>query len=51
MPKPRPGMLLFDLEQEVLDGGDMDPLRKVNVNEGEKKGNVERWLLEVQDSE
>jgi len=22
----------------------------VNVNEGDKKGNVERWLLEVQDS-
>jgi dynein heavy chain len=23
-------------------------LRSVNVNEGEKKGNVERWLLEIE---
>ena len=23
---------------------------QVNVNEGEKKGNVERWLLEVQET-
>ncbi len=23
---------------------------QVNVNEGDKKGNVERWLLEVQES-
>ena len=22
--------------------------KKVNVNEGEKKGNVEKWLLEIE---
>ena len=46
-------LLQFNEEQEVV--GMISPekevvpfLRSVNVNEGEKKGNVERWLLEIE---
>jgi dynein heavy chain len=26
----------------------VDFLNKINVNEGDKKGNVEKWLLEIE---
>ena len=28
----------------------IDFLKEVDVNEGEKKGNVEKWLLEIEDA-
>ncbi len=27
----------------------VDFVKSIDVNEGEKKGNVERWLLEIED--
>lgn len=38
------------VQMSLLDRQPMASVRQVNVNEGDKKGNVERWLLEVQDS-
>ncbi|CAJ1343960.1 unnamed protein product [Effrenium voratum] len=46
----------FDTNDEIIEamisveGEVVDLIKKVNVNEGDKKGNVERWLLEVQES-
>ena len=46
----------FDGNDEIIEamlsveGEVVELVKQVNVNEGEKKGNVERWLLEVQDS-
>lgn len=28
---------------------EVDFLKPINVNEGEKKGNVEKWLLEIEE--
>eukprot|EP00438_Fugacium_kawagutii_P000690 Skav220031 [mRNA] locus=scaffold2981:152294:153564:+ [translate_table: standard] len=39
---------MISVEGEVVEL--VNKARLVNVNEGDKKGNVERWLLEVQDS-
>ena len=43
----------FTEKQEVTamisaEGECVDLLRKIDVNEGEKKGNVERWMLEIE---
>jgi dynein heavy chain len=27
----------------------VDFIKKINPNEGEKKGNVERWLVDIED--
>ncbi|CAK9007001.1 unnamed protein product [Durusdinium trenchii] len=46
----------FDQNDEIIEamlsveGEVVELVHQVNVNEGDKKGNVERWLLEVQDS-
>ncbi|CAE7372264.1 Dnah1 [Symbiodinium sp. CCMP2592] len=46
----------FDGNSEIIEamlsveGEVVELISQVNVNEGEKKGNVERWLLEVQES-
>ena len=46
--------LVFD-ENEVIglisiEGEKIDLVRRVNVVEGDKRGNVERWLLEIESS-
>ena len=46
----------FDSNDEIIEamlsveGEVVELVKHVNVNEGDKKGNVERWLLEVQES-
>jgi dynein heavy chain, axonemal len=31
------------------EGEQVDFLRKIDVNEGDRKGNVEKWMLDIED--